>query len=73
MLGDGSAVIQTVGNISKAYENYLNKLKASGEATLAEINAAAAKMMESRDSVAVIDALSNAAGMTYTAFGEILS
>ena len=76
-LGNGSAVITSLGDISKAYKNYYDALVATNEATLAELNDAYAKVLETQDGKAIeqraIDALGEASGMTYSTLGQILS
>ena len=76
-LGNGNAVITQIGDISDAYKAYYDKLYASNEATLAALNEAKAKILETQDGrykeQAAINALGDAAGMTYTQFGSILA
>ena len=76
-LDDNNAVITQIGEISDAYKAYYDALKESGTATLAALNAAKAKVLETQGGRAneqqAIDALGQASGMTYSAFAEILS
>lgn len=76
-LDDNNAVITQIGEISDAYKAYYDALKESGEATLAALNEAYAKVLETKNGrdkeQAAIDALGDAAGMTYTTFAAILS
>ena len=76
-LDDNNAVITQIGEISDAYKAYYDALKKSGEATLAALNEAYAKVLETKDGrakeQAAIEALGDAAGMTYTTFAAILS
>ena len=76
-LGGGNAVIDSIGDISKAYENYYNALKETNVATVAALNEAYAKVLETKDGKAAeqnaIEALGDASGMTYTTLGAILS
>ena len=76
----GQYVVESVANLYEAYNNLLQKMVATGEATLADLNKVAALALENRktgNSTAseqyIIDALGDAANMTYTRFGEILA
>ena len=70
----GQYVVKTAANLYEAYDNLLKKMAATGEATLADLNKVAALALENRDGEQVIiDALGDAASMTYTRFGEILA
>jgi len=70
----GQFVVESAANLYDAYNALLLQLKATGEATLADINKVAALALENRDGEQqVIDALGDAAGMTFTRFGEILA
>lgn len=78
--GTGSAVVESAANLYEAYNNLLQRMAATGEATLADLNKVAALALENRktgDSKAseqyIIDALGDAANMTYTRFGELLT
>lgn len=74
LAGTGQYVVESAANLYDAYNELLNRLKATGEATLADINKVAALALENKDSEQqAIDALGDAAGMTYTRFGEILA
>jgi len=74
LAGIGQYVVESAANLYDAYNELLNRLKATGEATLADINKVAALALENKDSEQqAIDALGDAAGMTYTRFGEILA
>ena len=71
---DNNGVIKSIGDLNKAYSNYYQKLKDTNGATTAAINAAYAKVLETSDGEQVIiDALSDAANMTYTRLGDILA
>ena len=76
-LGGGNAVIDSIGNISEAYQNYYEALERTNSATVAALNEAKAKVLETQDGryreQKAIDALGDAAGMTYTTFASILS
>lgn len=70
----GQWLVLSAANLVEAYDNLLKRIKDSGEATLQEINAIAAKKWANVDGEQnAIDALSNAASMTYEAFGDILT
>ena len=70
----GLAVVESAANLYEAYNNLLQRMAATGEATLAELNNVAAKALENRDGEQqAIDALGDASSMTYTRFGEILA
>ena len=80
LLASGQYVVQSVADLYTAYGLILDKLRESGTATLEKINQTAALKIENRkigDSKAseqyIIDALGDAANMTYTRFGEILA
>ena len=73
----GKYVVQSAANVVTAYDNILTKLTEVGTATTAELNKAAGAYLDSKfgsatDSAA-INALNDAASMTYTRFGEILA
>lgn len=69
------ALITSVGNINEAYIIYLDKLRASGEATLVDLNEATAMTLETNESekTEVIETLGKAASMTYSEFANILT
>ena len=70
----GQFVVESAANLYEAYNNLLQKMAATGEATLADLNKVAALALENRDGEQqVIDALGDASGMTFTRFGEILA
>ena len=70
----GLAVVESAANLYEAYNNLLQRMTATGEATLADLNNVAAKVLENRDGEQqIIDALGDASSMTYTRFGEILA
>ena len=70
----GQYVVETAANLYEAYNDLLHRMAATGEATLADLNKVAALALENRDGEQqVIDALGDAAGMTFTRFGEILA
>ena len=70
----GQYVVQSAENLYEAYNRLLERMAATGEATLADLNKVAALALENRDGEQkVIDALGDAANMTYTRFGEILA
>lgn len=71
--GTDSAVIKVIGDVAVAYLAYYDKLVESGKATKSALNEAMAKVLEARDGTDIIDALGDAAGMTYTRLGEILA
>ena len=74
LAGTGQYVVESAANLYDAYNELLNRLKDTGEATLADINKVAALALENKDGEQqAIDALGDAAGMTYTRFGEILA
>ena len=76
-LGGGSAVITGLVDIAEAYQSYYNTLSQNNEVTLAALNEAKAKVLETQDGrhkeQIAIDAIGDAAGMTYTTFAAILS
>lgn len=77
-IDDTTAVITgTLTDISDLYQKYFYRLKETEEATLAALNEAYAKVLETEDSRAMeqaaIDLLGDAQGMTYTTLGTILS
>ena len=70
----GTYLVQTAADLYKAYKYLLDKMRETGEATLADLNKVAGLMLDNKDGEQqVIDALGDAAGMTYTRFGEILA
>ena len=70
----GQYVIKSAANLYEAYNKLLQRMALTGEATLADLNKVAALALENRDGEQqVIDALGDAAGMTFTRFGEILA
>ena len=70
----GQYVVQSAANLYEAYNDLLRRMTRTGEATLADLNKVAALALENRDDEQqVIDALGDAAGMTFTRFGEILA
>lgn len=71
--GTDSAVIKAVGDVADAYLAYYNKLVTSEKATVAALNGAMAKVLETREDSNIIDALGDAASMTYSQLGEILA
>ena len=69
---NANGVVTTVGNLVEAYKSLYDQMKDTGEATLAEINEALGKYLDNRDGEQqAIDALSNAANMTYSQLAEI--
>lgn len=77
-MGDGNtAVIEQIGNISQAYENYYTELYNTGEATLEALNNAKAKVLETKDGrdkeQKAIDTLGDAAGMTYSTLAQLMT
>lgn len=71
---DDNGVIESIGDLNRAYSIYYQALKDTNGATIAAINAAYAKVLETSDGEqVVIDALGDAANMTYTRLGEILA
>ena len=76
-IGGGSAVITSIGKITDAYQAYYNTLAQSGEATLAALNEAKARVLETQNGRAAeqmaIEALGDASGMTYTRFASIFT
>ena len=77
--GSGEYVVESAANLYEAYKAILNQLSGAGEATLSELNSVTAKMLANRlnengtNEQQVIDALGDAAGMTFERFGEILA
>ena len=76
-LDANNAVIKSITDIGAAYAEYYKALAKSGEATLEALNEAKAKVLETQGErykeQKAIDALGDAAGMTYTSFAAILS
>lgn len=74
-LDDGSAVITSVGDMVQAYTNLYAAMKSNADATTGDLNSAYAKLLTAADqkNIDTLETLENAAGMTYEAFGEILS
>ena len=76
---ENNAVIigMETANINQAYQAYYDALAQSGEATLAALNEAKAKVLETQGNRAVeqqaIDALGDAMGMSYTRFADIFT
>jgi len=78
----GQYLVEAVSNLYFAYADLLQQMRETAGATTAEINAIAAKMLSSNMTGTgqfatteqnVINALSNAANMTYAQFGELLA
>ena len=70
----GQYVVESAANLYEAYKDLLQRMINTGEVTLADLNKVAALALENRDrEQAAIDALGDAAGMTFTRFGEILT
>ena len=77
----GLYVVEAVTDIGAAYSKYLEKLKLTAGATLKQINAAAAKVMQytygnnnnQGNLQSLIDLASSATSLTYEAFGEFLT
>jgi len=71
----GKYVITSVGDMVDVYQAIYNEMVESNVSTTAELNAAYAKVLEAGESEdsAMVSALSDAAGMTYTRLGEILA
>lgn len=76
-LDANNAVVNSITDIAAAYQEYYNLLAKSGEATLESLNNAKAKVLETKDGrdqeQKAIDALGDAAGMTYSTFGQLMT
>lgn len=73
-LGDsGQAIIVSTGNVVRALEAVYERLKATNEATLEEINNLYAQIETKRSDADMIAALNDAAGMTYDTLGQIFT
>lgn len=76
-LDANNAVVNSITDIAAAYQEYYNLLAQSGEATLESLNNAKAKVLETKDGrnkeQKAIDALGDAAGMTYSTFGQLMT
>ena len=71
---DENGVVTAVGDMVEAYKSIYDQMKATGEATTAELNAALGKYLDNRNGEQqAIDALSNASSMTYSQFTEIFT
>ena len=72
-----NAVVNSITDVAAAYQAYYDALAETGEATLAALNEAQAKVFETQgrrsQEQAAIDALGDASGMTYSAFAEIFT
>lgn len=74
-LDDGSAVITSVGDMVQAYANLYAAMQETANHTIGDLNNVYAKLLTATDqkNVDTLETLENAAGMTYEAFGEILT
>lgn len=69
---DANGVIQSTGDLVRAYRGIYNQMKQTGEATLSELNKAMGNLLDNRDGEQqAIDALNNATNMTYSQLAEI--
>ena len=70
----GTYLVQTAANLYKAYKDLLDQMSKSGEATLADLNKVAGLALDNKDGQQVaIDALGDAANLTYSRLGEIFT
>ena len=74
LIEGGQYVVKSAINLAEAYAHLYIKLSNTGEATLSDLNKVYASYLEnSGNERAIVEALSDAADMTYTRFGEILA
>lgn len=70
----GQYVVQKAANLYDAYNNLYDKMVATGEATLADLNRVAALALDYKDGEQIaIDSLSKATNLTYSELGEIFT
>lgn len=70
----GQYVVQKAANLYDVYNNLYNKMVATGEATLADLNRVAALALDYKDGEQIaIDSLSKATNLTYSELGEIFT
>ena len=70
----GQYVVETAANLYEAYHNLLQKLIETGETTLADVNKVTGMALDNKDGQQVaIDALGDAANLTYSRLGEIFT
>ena len=74
-LGQGKAVITSIGNMVEAYQRLYALMSSNSQATTAEINSLYASLLTEMDKsrIDTLETLENAAGMTYDTFGELLA
>ena len=74
-LGNGTYVIDAVNNMVDVYAAIYERMRGTAETTTAQLNNTFAKILTEQDqqNVDIVDALSNASGMTYEALGNILT
>ena len=74
-LGDGTAVVEAVGNMVEAYAMIYKSMEDAAIATTAELNDAYADLLTAIDqkNIDAIDALGNADGMDYKTLGQLLA
>jgi len=70
----GTYLVQKAADLYKAYKYLLDKMRETGEATLADLNKVAGLMLDNKDGQQIaIDALGDAANLTYSRLGEIFT
>lgn len=74
-LGDGTAVVEAVGDMIGAYKMIYSAMKESSGKTTKDLNALYAKLLNENEKqdIDAISTLQNAMGMTYDALGELLA
>ena len=73
--GESVVVVKSIEQLITAYTSIYTQLKNSSEATLQEINAAAAKVLTAEDQgqIDAISAMKNAFGMSWDTLGELFA
>ena len=70
----GQYVVKTAANLYEAYNKLLQRMAATGEATLSDLNKVTGLALDNKDGQQVaIDALGDAANLTYSRLGEIFT
>lgn len=69
----GSYIIQTTGNMVGAYNSIYRQLLLSGTATLEDLNRIKAQVYTAKSDTQLVEALGNAASMSYEALGNIFT
>ena len=74
-LDDGSAVITSMGNMADAYNMLYTQMAFNAQSTQKELNNVYAQYLTASEqgNIDAIEAMGNAMGMTYEAFGDLLA